>query len=65
MTTGGLRRARLGALIVSAGLLVQAGSAFLWSPGAFILSAAVGVPLVGVGAIVAWLGIRNIGRGEG
>ena len=32
-----------------AGLLVQAAASFFWSPGTFVLSAALGVPLVVVG----------------
>jgi hypothetical protein len=61
----GMRRIRIGILLVAAGLLVQTGSASLWSPGTFILSAVVGVPLVGIGSVAIWLGIRKVGGGEG
>jgi hypothetical protein len=38
-----------------AGLLVQLACAFFWSPATFLLSALLGMPLVLVGAFMAWL----------
>jgi hypothetical protein len=42
------------AALVGTGLAVQLGAAVHWTPGAFIVSAAVGVPLV------LWGGLRFI-----
>jgi len=47
-TDRSLRRA---ALLVGSGLAVQLGAGIHWTPGAFIVAAAVGVPLVLVGGI--------------
>lgn len=47
-----VRRA-LGLVVV--GLSVQLACAFFWSPGAFLLSALLGMPLVVAGVLVAWL----------
>ena len=40
--------------LVAAGLGVQLACAFFWSPGTFLLSALVGVPLVLIGATLGW-----------
>jgi uncharacterized membrane protein len=54
------RLTRIGFLLVLGGLLVQiATSFFFWSPGTFIVSAALGLPLVVVGAAVLWWGVRR------
>lgn len=46
------RRALMVALV---GLVLQIGAAFYWSPMTFILSAAIGLPLVlGGGALFGW-----------
>jgi hypothetical protein len=65
MTAKALRRARLGLGMVLVGLVVQAGASVFWSPAAFILSAAIGAPLVGAGVLVTWLGLGRSGGGEG
>jgi hypothetical protein len=59
------RRTRVGLGLVLAGLAVQAGAAFAWTPGTFILLAVVGVPLVLAGAVVTWLSLRGASRSEG
>jgi hypothetical protein len=41
--------------LVVAGLSVQLGCAFFWSPGTFLLSALLGMPLVVAGVLYAWL----------
>jgi hypothetical protein len=46
------RRTGVGFLLVLAGLLVQIATSFLWSPGAFIVAVAVGIPLVLAGTVV-------------
>lgn len=56
------RRIRLGLLLVMAGLLFQAIAALFWSPGAFVLSAALGVPLVVGGALIAVIGVEQSRR---
>ena len=56
------RRIRLGILLVAAGLLAQAVAAFFWSPGGFVLSAALGVPLVLGGALLAVIGVEQSRR---
>ncbi|GMU01124.1 hypothetical protein KH5H1_52440 [Corallococcus caeni] len=52
------KRIRVAALFVLAGLLVQLFARFAWSPLAFVVSTAVGVPLVLLGillyAITVW-----------
>lgn len=55
MTTRAPARARAGLVLILVGLAVQAGASFLWTPGTFIISAAVGVPLVAVGTLLALL----------
>ncbi len=52
---GNVRAVRRALALVVAGLLVQLGCAFFWSPGTFLLSALLGMPLVIVGALLAWL----------
>jgi hypothetical protein len=52
------------ALIVG-GLLVQLGSSFFWSPGAFVLAAGVGVPLVLLGTVMLGRAMRRKGREGG
>jgi uncharacterized membrane protein len=56
------RLVRAGLLLVLGGLVVQIGASFFWSPGAFIVSAALGVPPVALGALLLWLGVRRAGR---
>lgn len=46
-----MRSLRQAAVLVGLGLLVQLGAALHWTPGAFIISAMVGVPLVVVGGL--------------
>jgi hypothetical protein len=45
-------RVRLALVACMAGLAVQLAAALAWSPGAFILFAAVGVPLVLLGVVI-------------
>ncbi len=54
------RWGRVGLLLVVAGLGTQLLATFRWSPGMFIISAAVGVPLVVAGAAVfGWAVLRG------
>jgi hypothetical protein len=57
-------RTRVGLGMVMAGLAAQLGGILFWSPGAFILSAALGVPLVATGALLTWLDLRRAHRAE-
>ncbi len=59
MTDLALSRLRRGIALAGAGLVVQLGTAFFWSPGAFILSAAIGLPLVLVGATISFRAINT------
>jgi hypothetical protein len=53
------RLMRVGLLLVMLGLVVQIGCSFLWSPGTFIISAALGAPLVVAGTVAVFLGARR------
>ncbi len=57
---GVARGARAGLVVVLLGLLLQLVATFTWSPGTFILSAAIGLPLVLAGAaIFGWAVLRG------
>ena len=47
-----VRSMRRAAVVGGAGLVVQLAAAFYWTPLTFIASAAIGLPLVGVGALM-------------
>jgi hypothetical protein len=54
-----IRWGRRALIMIGAGLLLQLGATFSWSPGTFIVSAAVGLPLVVQGAaIFGWVVLR-------
>ena len=55
------RSARIGFGLVMGGLVVQIAASFLWSPGAFMLLATVGAPLVIAGVFLVWRGTRAEG----
>ncbi len=59
------RPLRQAALLVAAGLLVQLVCALLWSPGTFVVSAAVGVPLVIFGVGLGFVRSRGAPRSGG
>jgi hypothetical protein len=58
MTTALRRGARVGFGLVMAGLIVQIGASFFWSPAAFMVLAGLGMPLVLVGVLLVWRGTR-------
>jgi|KBSMisStaDraftv2_1062788.scaffolds.fasta_scaffold2125465_2 hypothetical protein len=47
-----VRSMRRAAVVAALGLLVQLGGSFYWTPLTFIASAAIGLPLVGIGALL-------------
>jgi len=47
-----VRSMRRAAAVSAAGLLLQLAASFYWTPLTFIASAAIGLPLVGVGALM-------------
>lgn len=49
-----VRAVRRALALVVAGLAVQLGCAFFWSPATFLLSALLGMPLVVAGVLYAW-----------
>ena len=53
------------ALLVGAGLVVQLGAAVHWTPGAFIVAAAVGVPLVLAGGLQFLVAVIGIMKSKG
>jgi fatty acid desaturase len=64
MSTPTQSRARLGFLLVMVGLIIQIVAALFWGPAMFIISAAVGLPLVLVGAAVVFFTTRRVGARE-
>ncbi len=59
------RKIRRAAILGGVGLALQLGAAFHWTPATFILSAALGVPLVLAGGILflaaVWRNMRDKG----
>ncbi len=53
------RQTRWGFSLVLLGLGLQIAAALVWTPGTFMLSAGLGLPLVVVGALVLWRGTRG------
>jgi hypothetical protein len=50
--------------LVAVGLVLQLAATFLWSPATFIVSAAIGLPAVCLGAVVfGWAVLRDPIRG--
>ena len=56
---------RRAAVVAGVGLLVQLGASFYWTPLTFIVSAAVGLPLVGVGALMFLRAVLRIMKEKG
>lgn len=59
------RRIKRSAMVVAAGLAVQTITALHWTPGTFVVSAVIGVPLVLVGGGLflraVWKNLRDKG----
>jgi hypothetical protein len=56
---------RRAAAAAGLGLLVQLGAAFHWTPLTFVISAAVGLPLVGLGALLFLGAVFRIAKSKG
>ena len=56
---------RRAAVVAGVGLLVQLAGSFYWTPLTFIASAAVGLPLVGVGALMFLRAVVRIMKEKG
>lgn len=56
---------RRAAAVGGLGLLVQLGSSFYWTPITFIISAAVGLPLVGAGTLLFLRAVLRILKNKG
>lgn len=59
------RGGRWALILVMVGLSIQLGALFVWSPGTFVLSAAVGLPLVVAGAALFGFTVLRARRGRG
>ncbi|MEO8178176.1 MAG: hypothetical protein ABI895_05010 [Deltaproteobacteria bacterium] len=65
-TPADVRAVRRALGLVLAGLAVQLGCAFFWSPATFLLAALLGTPLVAAGAFWGWLSrARSVRRRMG
>jgi len=60
-----VRSMRRAAVVAGAGLLVQLAGAFHWTPLTFIASAMVGLPLVGIGALMFLRAVFGIMKERG
>jgi hypothetical protein len=59
------RAMRRAAGLVGAGLAVQLGASFNWTPGTFVLAAVVGIPLVLAGTVQFAVVVLGILRRKG
>jgi hypothetical protein len=56
---------RVSAVVVALGLLVQLGASFYWTPLTFVASAAIGLPLVGIGALLFFRAVVRVMKEKG
>jgi hypothetical protein len=61
----GARAMRRAAVLVGVGLVAQLVASFNWTPGTFVLAAAIGIPLVGAGTIQFVVAVLEILRRKG
>lgn len=59
------RAMRRAAALVGAGLAAQVVAAFHWTPGTFVLAAAVGIPLIAAGTVQFIAAVLRILRRKG
>jgi hypothetical protein len=60
-----VRAMRRAAVVAGVGLLVQLAASFYWTPLTFIASAAIGLPLVGVGALLFLKAVVRVMKEKG
>jgi hypothetical protein len=60
-----VRSMRRAAVTAGLGLLVQLGASFYWTPLTFVVSAVVGLPLVGIGALLFLRAVVRIMKEKG
>jgi hypothetical protein len=60
-----VRSMRRAAAVAGVGLLVQVAASFYWTPLTFIASAAIGLPLVGVGALLFLRAVVRVMKEKG
>ena len=60
-----IRSMRRAAVVAGLGLLVQVAGSFYWTPLTFIASAAIGLPLVGIGALMFLRAVIRIMKERG
>ena len=65
MTIDSASEMRRAATFSGAGLAVQFGAAFHWTPLTFVLSAVIGLPLVGIGSVLVLRAVVRIMRNRG
>lgn len=65
MTATPQRSLRLAAAFAAAGLLVQLGASLHWTPGAFVLAAGIGVPLVLIGGLLFVRAVLRVMKDRG
>ena len=59
------RSMRRAAIVAGSGLLAQLAASFHWTPLTFVLSAAIGLPLVAVGALMFLRAVIRIMKDKG
>ena len=59
------RSMRRAAIVAGSGLLAQLAASFHWTPLTFVLSAAIGLPLVAVGALMFLRAVIRIMKHKG
>ena len=59
------RAMRRAAALVGAGLAAQLAASFNWTPGTFVLAAAIGIPLVALGTVQFIVAVLAILRRKG
>ena len=60
-----VRSMRRAAIVAGCGLVAQLAASFYWTPLTFVLSAAIGLPLVAVGALMFLRAVVRIMKDKG
>ena len=59
------RKVRRAGVVAGLGLVLQLGAAFHWTPAAFVISAALGVPLVLAGSVMFFAAVWKAMKDKG